>query len=205
LNPVIIYLKPKDGVLKVEEALKEIDCPKLTLSYIPYPAVYKIALDWIKNHPEFDYIIWVQNDIVFNKEAFSKLTKEISALGVELLGCAMNTDLTPKGLDLLAYTTKPFSLEGIIQPPYVKRGTHKGVIRVFHNGGVFICKRDFYIKFPLKGIGRDGFNADALHGTELRELNQTYWLDSDLILEHRRYEGIMQVHKKAMEINFVRN
>lgn len=204
MKPVIIYLKPKDGVLQVEEALKEIDCPKLFLKYIPYPAVYKIALDWIKGHPEFDYIIWVQNDIVFNKAAFEHLTKGIESSRVEILGLAMNVDLTPKGLDLLAYTTKPFSLEKPVNPEYTKRGTHKGIIRVFHNGGVFICKRDFYLQFPLKGVGRDGFNADALHGTEIRELNQSYWLDSSYILQHRRYEGSMQVHKKAMEINFER-
>ena len=199
---LLIHLKPKDGLYEVDEALAKIKCDRLTLKYFPYPHPYKIALATIKEHKEYSHIVWVQNDIILTKEVFDKLVLQIESKKLSILGASMNVDLSPDGKEKCAYTTKPF--EGF-KPPYVKLGDNMGIIKVFHNGGVFIATREFYIKFPLKGNGKSGYNADIVQGREIYDAGENYYLDTSLNLLHLRFMGTMEVNRKPPGIEFVRN
>jgi len=205
MKPLLVYLKPKDNIPQVEEAVKDITCDKLILKYFPYPEVYRTAHRMISQLKEYTHIIWLQNDIVLNYLDYARLCHRIQQYNFDILGCAMNVDLSPEGMNLLAYTKEPFLFDekrGFIDkdPPYVKRGTDKGTIPIFHNGGVFICKRDFYLKYPLKGFPNTGYNADLCHGIELNANNELYLLDSDITLLHLRYKGDMMVGRKPREL-----
>ena len=209
MNPLLIYLKPKDGLNEVEKELKKIPCDRLTLKYFRYPNVYRIAHKTITNHPEYDYIIWLQNDIILKREDYFKLCEGIKETGGAILGASMNVDLSPKGLNLCAYSKKEFYSPGSYkyaknEPPYVPKGEDKGIIKVFHNGGVFIAERDLLVQHPLRGMGKSGFNADILHGWELRNNGINYYLDTRIHLKHLRYQGDMMVGKKPPEVEIVR-
>lgn len=199
---LLIYLKPKDGLEKVDEELAKIKCDKLILKYFPYPTVYRIALRTIIEHSEYSHLFWMQNDIVLTKEIYEKMALEIESRELPILGASMNVDLSPDGKAKSAYTTRPF--EGN-KPPYVRIGENMGLIKVFHNGGVFIAKREFFIRFPLKGMGKAGYNADILQGREIWESEFDYYLNADIHLTHLRFMGSMQVGIKEPEIEFIKN
>lgn len=213
MNCLLIYLKPKDELDRVEEALKEIPCDRLILSYFPYPTVYQIAMKTVKEHPEYSHIIWVQNDIVFTREAYLKMTRAIEKNGFSILGCSMNVDLSPAGQEKCAYTVREFNFptghkEWIsalgVSIPYVRKGEYSGIIRVYHNGGPFIVERDFFLRYPLTGVGKAGYNADIKHGKSIYDGGFDYFLDCDLHLEHLRYLGVMQVGRKEPKTEFVK-
>ena len=207
---LLIYLKPKDELYEVDEALKEIPCDKLILKYFPYPTVYKIAMKTIKEHEEYSHIIWIQNDIVFTKEAFNRLTRGVQRNSLTILGASMNVDLSPNGLSKCAFTTKKFDFDsgymGFIgsKIPYAKHGEYTGIIRVYHNGGPFIAEREFFLKFPLRGFGKSGYNADIEQGQNIYREGFDYFLDADLHLKHLRYLGTMQVGKKEPKVEFIK-
>ena len=199
---LLIYLKPKDGLEKVDEELAKIKCDKLILKYFPYPDVYRIALRTIIEHSEYSHLFWLQNDIVLTKEIYERMALEIAQREIPILGASMNVDLSPFGKTKCAFTTVPF--EGN-KPPYVTIGENMGLIKVFHNGGVFIAKREFFIRFPLKGMGKAGYNADILQGREIWESEFDYYLNADIHLTHLRFMGSMQVGIKEPEIEFIKN
>ena len=209
MNPLLIYLQPKDGLTEVEKELKKIPCDVLRLKYFRYPDVYRIAHKTISNHPEYDYIIWLQNDIILKKEDYFNLCEGIKSTGGAILGASMNVDLSPKGLNLCAYTKDEFYTPGawyydVTPPPFVPKDEDKGIIKVFHNGSVFIAERDLLVHHPLRGMGKGGKNADILHGWELRNNGINYYLDTRIHLKHLRYQGEMMVGKKPPEVEFVR-
>lgn len=211
MNPLIIYLQPKDGLKEVEDELKKIQCDILKLKYFPYPEVYRIALTTIKAHPEYDFIVWVQNDIVLTCTGFEQLKRGLESTQAAILGAVMNVDLSPKGINLLAYTVDTFVFEknqiGFISkdPPYVKKGRFEGLTKVFHNGGVFITSREFYLKFPLTGMGKGGYNADIKQGLEIHKAGFNYWVDNNINLKHLRYQGKMQVGRKIPQVEFIKH
>jgi len=208
MNPLIIYLEPKSGLSEVKRELKKIPCDIICLKYMKYPDVYKVALRTVKSHSEYTHIVWVQNDIIFNKEAFFKLCKGIKSIEGSILGASMNIDLSHHGLKKCAYTTEPFlfnETNGFIDkdPPYRDKGIDRGIIPIFHNGGVFICTREFYLRFPLRGFKETGYNADLVHGIEINANQEKYYLDTSIHLKHLRYQGKMQVGKKPIEVEFI--
>ena len=210
MKTLIVYLKPKDELYEVEDQLNLIPCDKLVLSYFPYPQVYQEALKQIKKLTDYEFIVWVQNDIVLTCTGFEQLRRGLESTQAAILGAVMNVDLSPKGLELLAYTVDNFIIEknqiGFLpkDPPYVERGRFQGLTKVFHNGGVFICKREFYIKSPSTGMGTGGYNADLKHGSEIRKAGLNYWVDNNIILKHLRYSGKMQVHKKPPKVELIK-
>ena len=210
MKTLIVYLKPKDDLDQVENQLNKIPCDKLILSYFPYPQVYKEALKQIKKLTDYEFIVWVQNDIVLTCTGFEQLRRGIVSTQAAILGAVMNVDLSPKGLKLLAYTVETFVIDknriGFISkdPPYVRKGQYEGLTKVFHNGGVFICKREFYLKHPLTGMGTGGYNADLKHGLEIHNAGFNYWVDNNIILKHLRYAGKMQVHKKNPKVELIK-
>lgn len=204
MNVLLIYLQPKDGLDEVRKSIENIPCDKLILKYFPYPMVYKVALDTIKKHPEYTHIIWLQNDIVFNIEAFETMCTQIKSTGDSILGVSMNVDLSPKGMKLCAFSVKKFEYSVCSEMPFEPMGKHKGIIKVFHNGGPFIASREFYIKYPLRGMDKSGYNADFIHGLELHLRRIPYFLNTDIHLKHLRYKGDMMVGKKEPEVEIVR-
>lgn len=204
MKVLIVYLQPCNDLHEVFEALDEIPHDILKLKYFPYPDVYRIIHRTILNHPEYTHIIWLQNDIVLNKESVEKLIKGIASSRVAILGAVMNVDLTPKGLDVLAYTVEPFVHHLTIPPPFVKKNRFRGKKRVFHNGGVFICSRDFYLQFPIMGHFKTGYNADIAQGRKIWNAGFDYFVDNEIILKHLRYKGTMKVGKLPPEIEIVR-
>jgi len=186
----------------VDEELAKIKCDKLVLKYFRYPDPYRIALRTIIEHSEYSHLFWLQNDIILTKTAFEKMALEIESRELPILGASINVDLSAFGKTKCAFTTVPF--EGT-NPPYTDKGVNKGTIKVFHNGGVFIAKREFYIKFPLKGMGKAGYNADILQGREIWESEFDYYLNADIHLTHLRFMGSMQVGIKEPEIEFIKN
>jgi GT2 family glycosyltransferase len=208
MNPLIIYLQPKDGLGHIRNKLLNIPCDKLILKYFPYPDVYQIARKSIEKHPEYDIIVWLQNDINFDKQAFFKLIQGLKNWKLDILGCSMNVDLTPHGLQHCAFTVKKFEHEvkGLVnnEPPFVKKGTFRGLVKVYHNGGVFACTREFYLKFPLTGMGKGGYNADIDMGRRIWNAGINYFVDSEIHLKHERYAGTMQVGKKTPESQVIR-
>jgi hypothetical protein len=203
MNPLIIYLQPKDELEDVWLQLENIPCDKLVIRYMPYPMCYKAAYQQINEKKEYTHIIWVQNDIIFKKEDYFKLVKDFKETRALILGKAMNVDLSPKGLGLGAFTTEPFEFNSGLDVPFEPL-TQRGIIPCFHNGGVFITTREFYLKYPLKGIGQRGYNADFRHGKEIREAGLTYLIDTDEPLKHLRYKGKMMVGKKYPEVEYVK-
>jgi len=108
LKILLIYLQPKD-LDEVLEPLKEIECDKLFLRYIPYPIVYQIALDFIRKHIEYTHIFWLQNDIILTKKDFENCIWKLVKNNLRILGLSMNVDL--KNPNLMAYTTEHFKYE----------------------------------------------------------------------------------------------
>ena len=204
MNPLIIYLQPTNGLDEVDEQLKLIPCDILKLKYFPYPDVYKIATKTIECHAEYDYIIWLQNDIVLTFEAFKNLCAGIMNPHIDILGAVMNVDLSPDGLELLAYSIEPFKLMIGIKTPFVNKDDYRGLKRCFHNGGVFICSRKFYLDNPLTGMGKAGYNADYEHGKKIWNKGIDYFVDNEICLKHLRYQGTMQVGIKKPEVEFVK-
>lgn len=204
MNPLVIYLQPKDGLGHIRNQLLNVPCDKLILKYYPYPDVYNIALKTIKEHPEYSHIIWVQNDINFNKDAYFKLIKGLAAWKLEILGASMNVDLSPRGMKFLAYSVQPFEIHPTSHIPFTEKGRHKGLVKVFHNGGVFACTREFYLKFPLTGKGKAGYNADIQHGQDIRDAGIKYFVDNEIFLKHERYMGINKVGVKEPEVEVIR-
>lgn len=205
MNPLLVYLKPKDGLFEVDEAINDIPCDKLRLCYFPYPQVYRIAYDFIASKPEYTHIIWIQNDIVFTKNDYFDLCR--AAGSYPIIGISMNVDDSPEGSQLCAFTEKPFyfdEVNGFIKTriPYSKR--KKGIIKVFHNGGPFISTRKFYLEHPLKGFGKHGYNADLAHGCELHQSGYIYYLNADIHVKHLRYQGDMMVGRKKPILNYER-
>lgn len=204
MKPLLIYLKPKDDLPLVDEAIKSIPCEKLILKYLPYPTVYTVALRAIQMNEKFTHIIWVQNDIIFGKKDYDRLVSQFKKLDLQTLGCVMNVSLTEKDRGLLAYTMHNFELTPTGAIPWMQRGYYKGVIRCFHNGSVFMCTREHYLKHPLTGRGKAGYNADYILGKELYDANIPNWIDTDIELKHLRFEGTMQVGKKTPEVEWVK-
>jgi len=202
---LIVYLQACDDLPEVFEALDKINHDILKLKYFPYPDVYRIIHRTIVQHPEYTHIIWLQNDIILNKEDVEKLIKGIESSRVAILGAVMNVDLTPSGLDLLAYTTEPFVHTISRPPPFVKKGKHNGKIRCFHNGGVFICTREFYLDFPIMGHFKTGYNADIAQGRKIWMAGFDYLVDNRIILKHLRYKGTIKVGKLPPEVQFVKH
>lgn len=207
MNVLIVYLQPKDGLEKIREELRKIPCDKIILKYFPYPDVYRIALQAIRANTKYSHILWLQNDILLTKEDYFKMCESLNTSGGAILGASMNVDLSPKGLELCAFTDEPFIFSergGFIldDPPYVKKGKHNGIITVFHNGGPFICSREFYLKYPLKGFENTGYNADLCHGIELASNEIKYFLDTNINLKHFRYAGKMMVGRKEPKIEY---
>ena len=202
MNVLLIYLQPKD-IPEVLDELKKIPVDQVHLKYFPYPEVYKIAMNIIKKYPRYDFIFWLQNDIVLNKEYFFQMCEDIKTNNFDILGCSMNVDLTSKGFEKCAYTMEKYHNEK--DPPYVDLGDHTGIISVFHNGGPFICKREILINQPLRGSDKGGYNADYYHGLDLDKAGIPYFLDADIQLKHLRYVGVMQVGKKQKETKFYEN
>jgi len=104
---LLVYLQPKD-IIEVLEPLKEIECDKLFLRYIPYPDVYRVAFNFIKEHSEYTHIFWLQNDIILTKNDFENCCEIFFRNNFRILGLSMNVDL--KNPNLMAYTTKHFSI-----------------------------------------------------------------------------------------------
>ena len=200
---MIIYLQPKDGLDKIKEELLKIPCDKLILKYIKYPEVYRIAQKTIESHPEYDSIIWVQNDIIFTVNDYEKLCKSFKVWKLDILGCSMNVDLSVDGLDLCAFTVDKFTVSPGMSIPWVKLNQFAGLVKVFHNGSVFIARREFLMAFPLTGIGKAGYNADIKHGTEIAAAGINYYVDTSIRLKHLRYQGINKVGKKLPGIEFI--
>jgi len=199
MNVLLIYLQPKD-IDEVLTPLKEIITDTLYLKYFPYPHVYKIAMKTIQQHPEYDYIFWLQNDIVLTKNDFWNMCNDIKKNNYDILGASMNVDLSYDGFEKCAFTKRPYMNPK--DPPFENLGDNEGIIQVFHNGGPFICKRQFLIDHPLTGDTR-GYNADYHHGKELFFEKIPYFLNADIHLKHLRYQGEMQVNKKTPEIEFL--
>jgi len=193
---LLVYLQPKD-IPEVLEPLKDIFVDKIYLKYMKYPEVYEVALKFIKNHTEYTHIFWLQNDIVLNNSDFEKAVTRIHENNI--LGLSMFVEM--ENFKDMAYTIEPFK---ITEQKYewAIHGT-KGIIQVFHNGGPFICKREFYLKYPLTGDFQ-GYNADYYHGFEMWRNNEPYYLISDANLSHLRFKGEMQVHKKTPHLEFIR-
>ena len=204
MNVLLIYLQPKDGLGHIRNQLIDIPCDKLILKYFPYPTVYKVASDTIKKHSEYSHILWIQNDIVFNKEHYFKLCESFQSTGENILGCSMNVDLTPEGKELCAFTVRPFEKTPAGYIPFVKKGVYEGKVKVYHNGGVFLCTREFFNQFPLKGFGKSGYNADIEQGSKIFKAGKNYLVDTSIHLEHQRYRGIMQVGIKEPEIEIIK-
>jgi len=204
MNPLIIYLQPKD-IPEVLEPLKDIPCDKAYLKYFPYPHVYAAAAYVISSHPEYDFIIWLQNDIVFTRKDYDKLCISMFDNDFDILGASMNVDLSFEGWEKCAFCVEDVDYSSRLNMPYADRGDQDGIIKVTHNGGVFICKREILIKHPLTGKLPGGFNADLIFGIELRGANIQYFLNSDIHLMHLRHCGDLQVNKKQASIEFVKN
>ena len=211
MKVLLVYLQPKDGLDEVTDNLKEIPCDKLILKYFPYPMVYQIANKTILEHPEYTHILWLQNDIVLTVKDFNKMLSSHQsardAFNSQILGVSMNVDLSPRGMEEAAYTTKPFHKSGdsFLQTiiPWEKK-QDRGIIKVFHNGGPFIAERPFYLMYPLTGYGKTGYNADILQGMKIHEDKIPYYLDTSIHLKHLRFQGKMMIGKKPMEVQIVR-
>lgn len=201
MNVLLIYLQPK-CIKEVLEPLSKIPVDKLYLKYYPYPDVYKLAYNFIRDHPEYTHIFWLQNDIVLTSEHFNQiLYKYGTNPDIQVLGVAMNVDLQ-ENKHKLAFSTAPISPKNLnIDWPI--NGFFDGIIEVFHNGGPFLINREIFMVFPLRGDKR-GYNADIYHGIELWEAGIPYYLDTDITLKHLRYYGEMLVNKKEPEMEFVR-
>ena len=204
MNPLLIYLQPKDGLEHIRNRLLNIPCDKLILKYFPYPDVYNIAKKTILEHPEYTHIIWLQNDIVLNKDEYEKLVSSFLSTGEAILGASMNVDLSKEGIELCAFTIRPFEKTPSGYVPFVKKGVYEGLVKVFHNGGVFICTREFYLKYPLTGYGKSGYNADIKQGSEIFKDKINYFVDCDIHLKHLRFEGEMMVGKKEPGVEFIK-
>lgn len=199
---LLVYLQPKD-IKEVLEPLKEIPCDKLYLKYTPYPVVYQLAYDFIRDHPEYTHIFWLQNDIILNKQVFAAICYEFASLpDIDILGVSMNVDLG-ENRNRCAFTTAPISRKNL-KIDWPIRGFFEGIIKVYHNGGPFLIKRPLYMIFPLRGEERTGINADVLHGEALWNEKIPYYLDTRIHLKHLRYQGEMMIHKKESALEFVR-
>jgi len=204
MNVLIVYLQPKD-LNEVLEPLSKIKCDKIFIKYFKYPDCYEIARGFIRNHPEYDFILWLQNDIILNEDDFFNLCRDVKKYNLDILGASMNVDLSSEGWEKCAFCIEPVDFSDKKNMPYADLGDFEGIVKVNHNGGVFIAKRDLMIKYPLKGFDKAGYNADLLHGIELRGGSIQYFLNADIHLKHLRYCGTMQVNKKTPVMEYVRN
>jgi len=202
LKILLVYLQPKD-LPEVLEPLNDIFCDKLFLRYFRYPRVYKVANDFIKLHSEYSHIFWLQNDIVLNPINFESCIQKSIHYNFSILGLSMNVDLD-EFRNKLAYTVNPFDTKTYDNFKWAKKGEHEGIIKVFHNGGPFLIKRDLYLKFPVIGEDVTGFNADIVLGKQLWDDSINYYLDSEANLKHLRFTGKMQVNLKRPHTEFTR-
>lgn len=198
-----MYLQPKN-LPEVLEPLSKIPVDKLYLRYFPYPVVYQLAYDFIRDHPEYTHIFWLQNDIILHNEDFVKMCYTLgSNPDFDILGCTMNVDLDKHDHNL-AFTTTPFDITSKKEIDWPVRGFYQGMVKVFHNGGPFLIKRELYLIFPLRGEKKTGLNADIYFGKSLYDEGIPYFVDTGIELKHLRYKGEMLVNRKEPQMEFKR-
>ena len=112
---------------------------------------------------------------------------------------SMNVDKDSK--ELAASYSLP---EKATEQNYIFENGQTGIHQIKWSGGPFMLSRENFMKAPLFGEERTGWNGDLVFAKKCHEEGLKIFLDFSNKIEHRRYEGGMLVNRKAPETEFIK-
>lgn len=170
MNPLICYLQPKD-IKEVQEELSRIPCDKLYIKYYAYPNPHRIARDYFLEHPEYDWLVFLTNDLIATRYDFESIKGAIKKHPMIEVVCGVcNVDLEDnKDYWNVCYNLPTLELNSR-RYHWVKRGSFSEIQRVRFAGFPFMwIKREVVeslMSYIHDGKARAGFDGTDLFGKD---------------------------------------
>ena len=224
-KPLIGYWHSVD-LVQVKEALDEIPCDKIQVSYFDYPYPQRKVLEYFKENPEYTHLILIPNDLVYNLRNFTMTERAVRELDPPVLCGLCNVDLgqykdfwnvCPK-LPTLEFTQRRYRWMAESQRLHHLNLGFRFIPVKFAGFPAMCVRRDVFDKCKINEFNESiktkevpiwesqlGYANDLMFCHNLSDLEITIVCDLENTMLHLRFQGEKQNGKKQPNVHLVKS